>query len=142
MQAVPLTPAARQALKARAHALAPVVLVGAGGLTPAVFAEIDRALAAHELIKIRVAGEDRTARERLLARICERSGSVPVQHIGKILVVYRERVEPPPASAAPPRPAARKPPAVARDRGTRPGAGARAARPPAQRPRRARVRPR
>jgi putative YhbY family RNA-binding protein len=91
----PLTPAQRQALKGRAHRLAPVVLIGAGGLTAAVSAEIERALAAHELIKIRVAGEDRAQRDALLAEICERSGSAPVQHIGKILVVYRERVEPP-----------------------------------------------
>jgi putative YhbY family RNA-binding protein len=98
-----LTPAQRQALKGRAHGLAPVVLIGAGGLTPAVLAEIDRALAAHELIKIRVAGEDRAQRDTLLAEICERSASAPVQHIGKILVVYRERVAPP-APAVPARP--------------------------------------
>jgi putative YhbY family RNA-binding protein len=105
----PLTPAQRQALKGRAHGLDPVVLIGAGGLTPAVLAEIDRALAAHELIKIRVAGEDRAQRDALLAEICERSESAPVQHIGKILVVYRERVEPPvPARPKPPsRPAKR-----------------------------------
>ncbi|MCL4802566.1 MAG: YhbY family RNA-binding protein [Burkholderiales bacterium] len=138
----PLTPAQRQALKARAHRLAPVVMVGAGGLTPAVLAEIERALAAHELIKIRVAGEDRDAREALLAEICERSGGAPVQHIGKVLVVYRERVEPPPPPAPPPRPAKRKPPAAPRRSRTRPGAGPPAARRPAKPTRRGRTRPR
>jgi len=104
----PLTPAQRQALKGRAHGLAPVVLIGAGGLTAAVLAEIDRALAAHELIKIRVAGDDRARRDALLAEICGHSGSAPVQHIGKMLVVYRERVEPPaPAVPARPKPRAR-----------------------------------
>ncbi|MCC6609407.1 MAG: YhbY family RNA-binding protein [Burkholderiales bacterium] len=120
----PLTPAQRQALKGRAHRLAPVVLIGAGGLTAAVSAEIERALAAHELIKIRVAGEGRAERDALLAEICERSGSAPVQHIGKTLVVYREHIEPPvpperpaasgqparPAKRLRPRPAARSEP--------------------------------
>lgn len=86
-----LTPAERQALKARAHRLNPVVLIGEAGLAPAVLAEIDRALQAHELIKIRVMGAERGARDALLDRVCAATGAAPVQHIGKILVVYRER---------------------------------------------------
>lgn len=84
-----LTPAQRKALKARAHALDPVVLIGDSGLTPMVLLEIDRSLAAHELIKIRVSG-DREAREGILQRMCAELGAAPVQHIGKILVVFRE----------------------------------------------------
>ena len=90
-----LTPISRKQLKARAHALHPVLQIGEKGLTDAVVAEIDRALAHHELIKIRAAPLDREAREVALAAICERTGAQPVQHIGKMLVVYREK--PPPA---------------------------------------------
>jgi RNA-binding protein len=83
------TPAERKALKARAHKLNPVVTVGAKGLTDEVVAEIDRALKAHELIKIR-ADAERDAREVFMQAICERTGAGAVQHIGKILVVYRK----------------------------------------------------
>jgi RNA-binding protein len=88
-----LTPAVRQALKGRAHRLDPVVMIGAEGLTAGVLAEIDRALQAHELIKIRVVSGDGNTRERLLGEICAAAGASPVQHIGKVLVVYRERRE-------------------------------------------------
>jgi len=91
--ATELTPAQRQALKGRAHALDPVVLIGNAGLTAAVLAEIHRALDSHELIKIRILGDDRQARERLLAEICGATGAAPVQHIGKVIVVFRERPE-------------------------------------------------
>ena len=64
------TPAERQTLRARAHRLDPVVMIGDDGLTPPVLAEIERALKRHELIKIRVLGDDRDARERLLGEIC------------------------------------------------------------------------
>jgi len=104
-----LTPAERQALKGRAHRLKPVVLVGEAGLTPTVAGEIERALKAHELIKIRVMGAERVAREALLTAVCAATGAAPVQHIGKVLVIFRER--PPeataPAPAAPPRRPAR-----------------------------------
>ncbi|CAN0125977.1 unnamed protein product, partial [Phaeothamnion confervicola] len=99
-----LTPAERRALKARAHSLEPVVLVGDKGLTGAVLAEIERALAAHELIKVRVQAE-RDDRRSILEEICSRAGASPVQHIGKILVVYRPK---PPEPAKPPAPRVRK----------------------------------
>lgn len=95
-----LTPADRQLLKGRAHRLDPVVWIGADGLTAAVRAELERALKAHELIKIRVMAGDGDARERLLGAICAATDSSPVQHIGKVLVVYRER--PPAEQPAPP----------------------------------------
>jgi len=85
-----LTPAERQVLKGLAHRLDPVVLIGAGGLTPGVLAEVDRALRAHDLVKIRVMGEARGDRERMLEAICAATEASPVQHIGKVLVVYRE----------------------------------------------------
>ena len=84
-----LSPARRRELKARAHALGPVVLIGGDGLTSAVVAEIDRSLKSHELIKIRV-NTDRPGREAILGEICRRTGAQAVQHIGKILVIFRE----------------------------------------------------
>ncbi len=88
---VTLTPAERQALKARAHALDPVVLVGDAGLTPAVLAEVERALGAHELIKVRVAGDDREARLAIRDRIVGELDAASVQTIGKLLVFFREK---------------------------------------------------
>ncbi len=104
-----LTPAERQSLKGRAHPLKPVVLIGEAGLTPAVAGKIERALAAHELVKIRVMGAARAARDALLDAVCAATGAAPVQHIGKVLVIFRERppAAQPPAPAAPPRRAAR-----------------------------------
>jgi len=97
-----LTPLARKTLKARAHPLHPVVLIGDKGLTEAVLREIEVNLKSHELIKIRVASADREERESMLGTICDRTDAQPVQHIGKVLVIYREK----PAAPAPPRPRA------------------------------------
>lgn len=71
--------------------------------------EIEASLKAHELIKIRVYGEDRDVREALLTQICEAVSAAPVQHIGNILVIYRQNPEAEPAPAKP----ARKPSASA-----------------------------
>ncbi|HSO06102.1 MAG TPA: YhbY family RNA-binding protein [Pelomicrobium sp.] len=91
----------RRALRARAHKLKPVVLIGDAGLTEAVLAEIDRCLDDHELIKIKAGGEERAEREALSATVCERLGAAPVQHIGKILVLYRKAPEKPQPPAVP-----------------------------------------
>lgn len=88
-----LSPAERKGLKARAHRLEPVVRIGDDGASDAVIAEIERALAAHALIKIRAASLAREARELALAQICERCAAQPVQHIGKVLVIYRKKPE-------------------------------------------------
>ncbi len=84
-----LAPTERRALRARAHALRPVVYIGQHGLTPAVLHEIDVSLRAHQLIKVRVGSGDREARDAALARICTELDAAPVQHIGKLLVIYR-----------------------------------------------------
>ena len=84
-----LSPARRRELKARAHKLHPVAIVGGAGLSAQVVAEIDRSLKSHELIKVRVNAE-REDREAMLAEICGRTGAKAVQHIGKILVLFRE----------------------------------------------------
>lgn len=81
----------RRALKARAHHLEPVVIIGDAGLTPAVLREIDLHLKSHELIKIRVAGEDRDARAAMIVTISEALDASLVQHIGKILVMFRPK---------------------------------------------------
>ena len=85
-----MTPRERKALKARAHSLDPVVHIGEKGLTDAVMAEVDRALTAHELIKVRAGGLERDARESAFAEICGRLGALAVQHVGKVLVLYRQ----------------------------------------------------
>jgi RNA-binding protein len=114
----PLTAARRSTLRAQAHKLAPVVIIGDKGLTDEVVAEIDRSLKAHELIKVRVAGNDREARGALMARICERLEAHAVQTIGKVLVVYRENFDKPrerkPAPAPAPKRRGRPPAAEAR----------------------------
>ena len=92
-----LTPAERRALRAKAHPLHPFVAIGQHGLTPAVLHEIELALAAHALIKIRIFNDDRGEREALLARICDALDAAPVQHLGKVLTLWR----PLPAPAAP-----------------------------------------
>lgn len=100
-----LSGAERKQLRARALGLHPILQLGEKGLTDAVIAEIDRALGAHELIKVRAAPLNRDAREVALASICERTGAHAIQHIGKMLVVYRPK--PPPE--LPPGPKPRQP---------------------------------
>ena len=88
----------RAELRARAHDLSPVVMIGDDGLKDTVMAEIDLALKAHELIKIRVMGDDRALRLTLLEAICTTLNAAPIQQIGKLLIVYRpkprEKAEP------------------------------------------------
>lgn len=89
MPALSITPAKRATLRAQAHALKPVVMIGADGLTEAVLAEIEIHLSVHELIKIRVLGDDRDARAAIYQHICEQLNAAPVQHIGKLLLIWR-----------------------------------------------------
>lgn len=103
-----LNSADRRSLRARAHPLKPVVIISDAGLSGSVMAEIERCVQTHELIKIRVLDNDRLHREDLLAQICERTRASPVQHIGKILVVYLEKPDSP--APAPNRAAAAKAP--------------------------------
>jgi putative YhbY family RNA-binding protein len=88
-----LTAAERSTLRAEAHALNPVVLIGEAGLTPAVLKEIDSSLNAHGLIKIRVFGDEREERIGIYETICEKLDAAPIQHIGKLLVIYRPKKE-------------------------------------------------
>ena len=88
-----LSAAQRKELKARAHQLEPVVLIGDKGVSDAVIAEVDRALRAHELIKVRAPSLERDQREAALKALCERTGAEAVQSIGKVFVMYRKRDE-------------------------------------------------
>jgi len=102
MKAPDLKSDERRALRAQARHLDPVVMIGNDGLTPAVLHEIDVNLLAHGLIKIRVFSDDRAARAELLTRIAAELDAAPVQHIGKLLVIYRPIPEPerhPPAES-------------------------------------------
>lgn len=83
----------RRELKAQAHALNPVVMIGKSGLSANVIGEIERALSSHELIKIKVQMDDRAARNTLLEEICRLTNAAPVQHVGKIFVIYRPKPE-------------------------------------------------
>ncbi|HEY4374304.1 MAG TPA: ribosome assembly RNA-binding protein YhbY [Burkholderiales bacterium] len=99
-----LSPVERQGLKARAHHLSPVVIIGDAGLTPSVLREVNLALMSHELIKVRVAGDDREMRQEIYQTICTELNAAPVQAIGKLLVLYRPKPEEKTAAAKPRKP--------------------------------------
>jgi|GEM_PF-255572 len=86
-----LSASERKSLKAAAHHLNPVVMIGQEGLSEAVISETDRSLRAHELIKVRVAGDDRETRQAILEALCEALRCAAVQSIGKLLVLYRPK---------------------------------------------------
>ena len=90
MPALELSIAERKAHRAEAHHLDPVVMIGSEGLTPAVVRETDAALDAHGLIKVRVLGDDRAAREEIYVQLADQLNAAPIQHIGKLLVLWRE----------------------------------------------------
>jgi RNA-binding protein len=89
MPAIPLTPAERKLHRAAAHHLHPVVAIGAEGLSAAVLKEADAALKAHGLIKVRAFADERATRDEMLARLADELNAAPVQHIGKLLVLWR-----------------------------------------------------
>lgn len=89
MPKLEITSQERSALRADAHALRPVVLIGDRGLSESVLKEIDQNLDAHQLIKVRVAGDDRDARVAMYDTICDTLSCAPVHHLGKMLIIYR-----------------------------------------------------
>jgi len=97
---VSLSPRERAHLKGRAHALEPIVHVGQGGLSDAVMVELERALTAHELIKVRINGTDRQARRAIAEAICTRTDAAAVHQVGKIVVLWRPTPEEQPASSS------------------------------------------
>jgi RNA-binding protein len=91
MPAIQLSIAERKEHRAQAHHLDPVVMIGNEGLTPAVRKETDAALKAHGLIKIRVLGDDRAQRESMFRELADQLNAAPIQHIGKLLVLWRPK---------------------------------------------------
>jgi RNA-binding protein len=89
----PLSSRQRAAIKARAHALEPVVRIGHAGVTPEVAAETDRALTAHEVIKVSIAIDDRDERRAVGDRLTEQVQGTAVHRVGKILILWRPRPE-------------------------------------------------
>ena len=89
MSQIQLTPAQRKEHRAEAHHLDPVVMVGGDGLTANVKKEVDAALSAHGLIKVRVFSDDRAARESMFLTLADELNAAPIQHIGKLLVLWR-----------------------------------------------------
>jgi len=89
MVKIVLTPAQRKPHRAAAHHLDPVVMIGSDGLTAPVVAEVDAALKAHGLIKVRAASDDRAQREQWLESLADTLSAAPIQHIGKLLVLWR-----------------------------------------------------
>jgi RNA-binding protein len=88
-----MTPAQRKVHRAEAHHLDPIVMIGGDGLTPAVKKEADAALKAHGLIKVRVFSDDRVAREAMMIALADELDAAPIQHIGKLLVLWRPMPE-------------------------------------------------
>lgn len=84
-----LTAAQTRFLRGQAHDLKAMLQVGGKGITDALLAEVDLALEHHELIKVKVGGEDRSARDGMIAQIAERTGAALVQRIGHTAVLYR-----------------------------------------------------
>lgn len=104
MTALTINAAQRRELRAQAHHLDPVVMIGAEGLTAAVSKETDAALKAHGLIKVRAAIDDRAARDAAFVELCHQLEAAPVQHIGKLFVIWRpmpEKVKERPEDAKP-----------------------------------------
>lgn len=89
MPAIELRPAQRKEIRAQAHHLEPVVRIGGEGLTPGVIKETDAALKAHGLIKVRVFSDERNTREEMFAKLCDELNAAPIQHIGKLLILWR-----------------------------------------------------
>jgi len=80
----------KRALKAKAHHLKPVIIIGQKGLTQAVQLEIERALIDHELIKIKVNASDKQERQAMVDEICQERGAMLIQIIGSMATIYRE----------------------------------------------------
>ena len=86
----PLSPAERVVLRGAAHAIKPTVMIGNGGVTPAVLTETQRALDAHQLIKVKMLSDDREARAAAYTTLCDTLECHPVQVIGKMFVLFKD----------------------------------------------------
>ncbi len=89
-----LTQAQKRHLRKLAHALKPVIIVGNAGVSASLLQELDATLEHHELIKVRVNGEDRAARQAMIVELCDKSRGELVQTIGHVAVLYRRAEKP------------------------------------------------
>jgi RNA-binding protein len=89
MPILEITSRERSTLRSAAHSLRPVVLIGDKGLSDAVLKEIDLNLTSHGLIKVRAGGQERDARDEMLAALCDALSCAPVHHLGKMFILYR-----------------------------------------------------
>ena len=85
--------AVKQALKAQAHHLKPVIIMGSKGLTPALVAETNVAIDAHELIKVKINGAEKEDRVKMANELCLQLPADLVQLIGNTAIIYRKKVE-------------------------------------------------
>jgi RNA-binding protein len=83
----------KQYLKGLAHSLKPLVQLGTNGLTEGVLAEIEVALNHHELMKVKVPTDDREEKSLIMDAILRETGSLKIQSIGHVLVIYRQSDE-------------------------------------------------
>ena len=90
-----LDPTQRKTLRRLGHDRKAIVMLGAGGLSMGVVGELDRALASHELVKVRVRAPERAQREELIGELCARTGAELVQRIGHVALLYRRHPEHP-----------------------------------------------
>ncbi len=88
-----LTPAQNRFLRGQAHDLKALLQIGGKGVTPAFLAELEEVLERHELIKVKVAAEDREARDAMIAELAAQTGSALVQRIGHVAIFYRPSKE-------------------------------------------------
>ncbi|MBV6845607.1 ribosome assembly RNA-binding protein YhbY [Xanthomonas campestris pv. paulliniae] len=88
-----LTSAQNRFLRGQAHDLKALLQTGGKGVTPAFLAELDEVLERHELVKVKVASEDRETRDALIAELIEQTGSALVQRIGHVAILYRPSKE-------------------------------------------------
>ncbi|MBV6814516.1 ribosome assembly RNA-binding protein YhbY [Xanthomonas campestris pv. passiflorae] len=88
-----LTSAQNRFLRGQAHDLKALLQTGGKGVTPAFLAELEEVLERHELVKVKVASEDRETRDALIAELIEQTGSALVQRIGHVAILYRPSEE-------------------------------------------------
>jgi RNA-binding protein len=88
---MPLTEQQKKTLRGLGHTLKPVILVGAGGLSPALLEEFERSLEHHELMKVKVSASDREQRDAVIAELCQHSGAQLVQRVGNVGLLFRRK---------------------------------------------------
>lgn len=95
MAILPLTAQKRSSLRAEAHTLHPIVVIGHSGLTDAVIKETNMVLSVHALIKVRVFSDEKHTRAEYFNELCDRLNAAQIQHIGKLLIIYRPLTDTP-----------------------------------------------